>query len=159
WQHYLASSLFVISVSVDARGTRNRGSKFLFDIRGAGFASAELEDQIDSLGQLAQLQYVNKSCIAAIGWDHGAGLALQMLGHHDNVNNTYFDTAVAVAPITDYHYYDAAYTERFLGIKSEQTSENYKLKYTTSTVLSWQKFSSVSTSTLNFLPIQTTITG
>ncbi|PAA75991.1 hypothetical protein BOX15_Mlig009801g1 [Macrostomum lignano] len=126
WQHYLASSLFVISVSVDARGTRNRGSKFLFDIRGAGFASAELEDQMDSLGQLAQLQYVNKSCIAAIGWDHGAGLALQMLGHHDNVNNTYFDTAVAVAPITDYHYYDAAYTERFLGIKSEQTSENYK---------------------------------
>uniref|UniRef100_A0A1I8F1Q0 Fibronectin type-III domain-containing protein n=1 Tax=Macrostomum lignano TaxID=282301 RepID=A0A1I8F1Q0_9PLAT len=29
--------------ALDARGTRNRGSKFLFDIRGAGFASAELK--------------------------------------------------------------------------------------------------------------------
>ncbi|PAA76838.1 hypothetical protein BOX15_Mlig002127g4 [Macrostomum lignano] len=125
WQHYLASSLYIMSASIDGRGTGNRGSDFLFSIKN-NFANVELEDQMDSLASLRELQYVNKSCIAVFGWSYGGFMALHMMGHESNANNSYFSTAVAVAPVTDFYYYNTGYTERYLGVKSDETSENYK---------------------------------
>uniref|UniRef100_A0A1I8JML9 Peptidase_S9 domain-containing protein n=1 Tax=Macrostomum lignano TaxID=282301 RepID=A0A1I8JML9_9PLAT len=125
WQHYMGSALHFITASVDGRGTGNRGSDFLFAIK-SSFAGVELQDQMDALKALRSLQYVNSSAVALFGWSYGGFLALHMLGHPFNANNSYCSCAVAVASVTDFSYYNSGYTERYLGIKSDKSAEAYR---------------------------------
>ncbi|VUZ39744.1 unnamed protein product, partial [Hymenolepis diminuta] len=61
-------------------------------------------------------KYLNKSRVCAFGWSYGGFTVANMLGHPDN---DFLFCGVAVAPVTDFRLYDAAYTERFLGLYSE----------------------------------------
>ena len=100
--------------TVDNRGTPGRDRKFQTAIRNQ-FGAVELNDQLAALTQLfAQYPQLDRSRVAIWGWSNGASMTLYALTHSDA-----FKAGVAVAPVTDWHLYDSIYTERYLGMPSD----------------------------------------
>ncbi len=108
WHYHLAAEGYIIA-SVDNRGTGGRGRDFKH-MTYANLGKLETEDQIAAAKYLGDMSYVDSSRIGIWGWSYGgymSSLAL-MLG------NNVFKTAIAVAPVTTWRYYDTIYTERYL---------------------------------------------
>lgn len=108
WHQHLAAEGYLIA-SVDNRGTGGRGRDFKHQTY-ANLGKLETEDQIAAAKYLGKMAYVDDSRIGIWGWSYGgymSSLAL-MLG------NDVFKTAIAVAPVTTWRYYDTIYTERYL---------------------------------------------
>jgi dipeptidyl-peptidase-4 len=100
--------------TVDNRGTPGRDRKFQTAIRGQ-FGAIELKDQLAALTQLfAEYPQLDRTQVAIWGWSNGASMTLYALTHSDA-----FKAGVAVAPVTDWHLYDSIYTERYMGLPSE----------------------------------------
>jgi dipeptidyl-peptidase 4 len=109
----LAHSGFAI-FSVDNRGTPGRSRAFQAAIRHQ-FGEIELRDQIAALDQLlAAHPDVDKDRIAIWGWSNGGTMTLYALTHSDR-----FRAGASVAPVSDWRNYDSIYTERYLGLLSE----------------------------------------
>ena len=108
WHQMLAEQGYLV-VSVENRGTSGRGSAF----RKATYANLgkfETIDQGEGAKYLATLPYVDKSRIGIWGWSYGGYLtSLAMTKNAD-----LFKMGVAVAPVTNWRYYDTVYTERYL---------------------------------------------
>jgi dipeptidyl-peptidase-4 len=118
WHSYLAEQGYII-VSVDNRGTGARGRDFKH-MTYAQLGKYEVEDQIAAAKYLANQPYIDGDRIGIWGWSYGgymSSLAL-MLG------NDVFKTAIAVAPVTNWRYYDTIYTERYLKTPQEN-AEGY----------------------------------
>ena len=69
----------------------------------------EVKDQVETAMYLGQLAYVDASRIGIWGWSYGGYISALCLSQ-SNV----FKLGIAVAPITDWRFYDTAYTERYL---------------------------------------------
>jgi dipeptidyl-peptidase-4 len=70
----------------------------------------ETMDQIDAAKYLGQQPYVDKSRIGFQGWSYGGYMACLMISK----GAEYIKSAIAVAPVTNWKYYDNIYTERFM---------------------------------------------
>jgi dipeptidyl-peptidase-4 len=104
WQGYAV-------FTVDNRGTPNRDRKFQTAIRHQ-FGTIELKDQLAALDQLlVEVPQLDRNRMAIWGWSNGGSMTLYSLTHSD-----LFKAGVSVAPVTDWHNYDTAYTERYLGL-------------------------------------------
>jgi dipeptidyl-peptidase-4 len=100
--------------TVDNRGTPGRDRKFQTAIRHQ-FGGIELKDQLAALTQLfGQYPQLDRTHVAIWGWSNGASMTLYALTHSDA-----FKAGVSVAPVTDWHLYDTIYTERYMGLPSE----------------------------------------
>ena len=100
--------------SLDNRGSPNRGKKFLAALKGQ-FGAVELRDQLAALDQLeADYPQLDKDHVAIWGWSNGGSMTLYAMTHSDR-----FRAGVAVAPVTDQHNYDSIYTERYMGLLSD----------------------------------------
>ncbi|VDK41360.1 unnamed protein product [Taenia asiatica] len=118
WQSYLVTQFKFVVVSIDGRGTGNRGKRFESAIY-KKFGVVEVQDQMDGLRQVLKThKYLNRSKVCAFGWSYGGFSVANILGHPDN---DFILCGVAVAPVTDFRLYDAAYTEKFLGPYSENS--------------------------------------
>ena len=108
WEQYLAANGFVY-VCVDGRGTGARGEVFrkCTYMRMGYFES---RDQVAAAEALGKLPYVDKNRIAIWGWSFGGYNALMAM----SVGNGIFKAGIAVAPPTDWRYYNTIYTERFM---------------------------------------------
>ncbi|MGI4739004.1 MAG: DPP IV N-terminal domain-containing protein [Janthinobacterium lividum] len=108
WHNMLTEQGYIV-VSVENRGTSGRGSAF----RKATYANLgklETNDQADGARYLATLPYVDKTRIGIWGWSFGGYMtSLAMTKNAD-----LFKMGIAVAPVTNWRYYDTIYTERFL---------------------------------------------
>jgi len=113
WEHYLAAN-DVIVVSVDGRGTGARGEAFrkCTYLRMGDFES---RDQVEAAQALGKLPYIDGKRIAIWGWSFGGYTTLMSM----SVGNGTFKAGIAVAPPTDWKYYDAVYTERFMRTPNE----------------------------------------
>ena len=113
WEQYLAASGY-ICVSVDGRGTGARGEAFrkCTYMRMGYFES---RDQAAAAVALGKLSYVDKNRIAIWGWSFGGYNTLMAM----SVGNGVFKAGIAVAPPTDWRYYDTVYTERFMRTPNE----------------------------------------
>jgi dipeptidyl-peptidase-4 len=113
WHQMLAEKGYIV-VSVENRGTSGRGSAF----RKATYANLgkfETIDQGDGAKYLATLPYVDKSRIGIWGWSYGGYMtSLAMTKNAD-----LFKMGIAVAPVTNWRYYDSVYTERYLKTPQE----------------------------------------
>ncbi len=119
WEEYLALHEGVICVCVDPRGTDGRGRAF----RNATYMHLgvkEAEDQVSAALYLQTLPYVDASRIGIWGWSYG-GYATIMSMSACGINpslttdgHSPFAFGMAVAPVTDWRYYDSAYTERYM---------------------------------------------
>ncbi len=100
--------------TVDNRGTPNRDKKFSAAIKGQ-FGAVELRDQLAALDQLlSDYPQLDKDRIAIWGWSNGGSMTLYALTHSER-----FRAGVSVAPVTDSRNYDSIYTERYMGLLSE----------------------------------------
>ena len=104
----------IIVVSVDNRGTGGRGEEFR-KMTYLELGKYETIDQIEAAKYFCSLPYVNKDRIGMWGWSFGGYLTLSCL----TKGSDYFNLGVAVAPVTNWKYYDNIYTERFMRTPEE----------------------------------------
>jgi len=113
WEHYLASKGIMI-VSVDGRGTGARGEAFR-KCTYMKMGLLESQDQVEAAQALGKLSYVDANRIAIWGWSFGGYCTLMSM----STGNGTFKAGIAVAPPTDWKYYDSIYTERFMRTPNE----------------------------------------
>ncbi|XP_015759782.1 PREDICTED: dipeptidyl peptidase 4-like [Acropora digitifera] len=65
--------------------------------------------------------YVDPKRLSVWGWSFGGFLTTYVLSKNTGV----FNCGIAVAPVTDWRYYDSAYTERYMGLP-EDNANGYK---------------------------------
>lgn len=108
WHQYLAAQGYVV-VSVDNRGTGNRGREFKHSTY-LQLGKLEWQDQTEAARWFGKQSWVDSSRIGIWGWSFGGYLSSLCISKSPDV----FKTAIAVAPVTNWRYYDNIYTERFL---------------------------------------------
>lgn len=113
WFQYLAQQGIIV-VSVDNRGTGARGVAFK-KMTYKELGKYETEDLITTAKVLSQLPYVDAERIGVFGWSYGGYMA--SLGITKGAD--YFASSIAVAPVTNWRYYDNIYTERYMQLPSE----------------------------------------
>ena len=116
WYAYLASQGYVIA-AVDGRGTGARGEEFRKSTY-MNLGALESDDQIAGAQYLGTLPFVDKNRIAIWGWSYGGYNVLMAMSRGNGV----FKAGVAVAPVTDWRFYDSVYTERFMRTPKENES-------------------------------------
>lgn len=116
WEHYLADN-GIITVCVDGRGTGARGEAFRKSTY-QRMGVLESKDQVEAAQALAKLPYVDKDNMAIWGWSFGGYNTLMAL----STGNGTFKAGIAVAPPTDWRYYDTVYTERFMRTPQENAA-------------------------------------
>ncbi|KAG2236310.1 hypothetical protein INT48_001374 [Thamnidium elegans] len=109
WSTFLASKLGYIVVTVDGRGTGFKGRKYKVGIRGR-LGELETIDQINAARHWSSLEYVDSSRIAIWGWSYGGYMTSKVI----EANSGIFAAGLAVAPVTDWRFYDSIYTERYM---------------------------------------------
>ncbi|KAL9129757.1 MAG: hypothetical protein Q9217_001869 [Psora testacea] len=110
FQTYVASSLGYIVVTLDGRGTGFIGRRARTIVRGhIGFY--EGMDQITAAKMWAAKPYVDAERMAIWGWSYGGFMALKTL---ELDGGETFKYGMAVAPVTDWQFYDSIYTERYM---------------------------------------------
>ncbi|HNR55409.1 MAG TPA: S9 family peptidase [Flavobacteriales bacterium] len=115
--HTLLNQKGYIVACVDPRGTGHRGREFRHCTYGQ-LGRYETEDQIASAKWLAQQPYVDGSRIGIWGWSYGGFMSSLCITKGADV----FKAAIAVAPVSNWRYYDSIYTERFMGLPKDNGS-------------------------------------
>jgi len=113
WFNHLTAKGYMV-VSVDNRGTEGNGAEFRKSIY-KQLGKYETEDQIAVAKHYATLPYIDGSRIGIFGWSFGGYLSTSCLLKGADV----FKTAIAVAPVTNWRYYDNIYTERYMQTPQE----------------------------------------
>ena len=114
WQ---ADHGFVV-VSLDGRGTPGRGREWERAIRG-NFVDIPLEDQATGLRALGErFPELDLTRVGVYGWSFGGYMSAMAVLRQPDV----FKVGVAGAPVCDWQDYDTHYTERFMGLPSENES-------------------------------------
>ncbi|HHT30725.1 S9 family peptidase [Petrimonas mucosa] len=108
WYYALANEGFVVA-SVDGRGTGARGEAFRKQTY-MNLGVMESDDQVAAGRYLASLPYVDGNRIGIWGWSYGGYNVLMSMSR----GNGFFKAGVAIAPVTDWKFYDSVYTERFM---------------------------------------------
>ncbi|KAG8626811.1 hypothetical protein KVT40_005756 [Elsinoe batatas] len=121
FQSYVASSLGYIVITLDGRGTGFRGRATRTIIRG-NIGYWESHDQIAAAKMWAAKPYVDAERLCIWGWSYGGYLTLKTL--EQDAGQT-FKYGMAVAPVTDWRFYDAIYTERYMKTP-QHNEEGYK---------------------------------
>lgn len=116
WHNVLTQKGYIV-VCVDGRGTMGRGRVFKHSTY-LQLGKLETQDQIEAAKFLGNLTYVDKSRIGFQGWSYGGYMASLMISKGADV----IKAAIAVAPVTNWKYYDNIYTERFLRTPQENKS-------------------------------------
>ncbi|MDQ3111214.1 MAG: S9 family peptidase [Bacteroidota bacterium] len=112
--HQMLVQQGVIVVAVDNRGTEYRGAKFKKCTYGQ-MGKLESADQIDVAKYLGTQPYVDKNRIGIWGWSYGGYMSSLCLA----VGADVFKMAIAVAPVTNWRFYDSIYTERYMGLPKD----------------------------------------
>jgi len=116
WFQMLTQKGYIV-ISVDNRGTPGRGRDFAHSTY-MQLGKYEVEDQIETAKYLASLPFVDKDRIGVFGWSYGGYMASALL----TKGADYFKTGIAVAPVTNWRYYDTIYTERYMRTPQENAS-------------------------------------
>ena len=118
WESFLAQQGYIVAC-IDGRGTGSRGAEFK-NCTYLELGLRESTDQVEAAKHLATLPYVDASRIGIWGWSFGGYNTLMSMSTGEAV----FKAGIAVAPPTDWRYYDSVYTERFMRTPQEN-GENY----------------------------------
>jgi len=120
WLHALAAKGYII-VSADGRGTGARGEEFR-KMTYMQLGKYETMDQVETAKYLKTLSFVDPDRIGIYGWSYGGFVSsLSMVKGEGN-----FKAGIAVAPVTDYRYYDNIYTERYMRTPQENPDGYYE---------------------------------
>lgn len=112
-EQYLAQQGYVV-VCVDGRGTGGRGSEFE-KCTYLRLGELEARDQVETALWLGRQEYIDKDRIGIWGWSFGGFNTLMSMSEGRAV----FRAGVAIAPTTDWRFYDTIYTERYMRTPKE----------------------------------------
>jgi len=113
WEMMLVQQDYIV-VSVDNRGTGNRGRDFKHCTY-KQLGKLEVEDYIETAKYLGKQEYVNAARIGMYGWSYGGYMSSLAI----TKGADYYSMAIAVAPVTNWRFYDSIYTERFMRTPQE----------------------------------------
>ncbi len=116
WFQMLTEKGYIV-VSVDNRGTGGKGADFK-KVTYKELGKYEIEDQIASAKYLGSLPYVDKNRIGMFGWSFGGYMTSLAMTKGADV----FKMGIAVAPVTNWRFYDSVYTERYMQTPQENES-------------------------------------
>jgi len=116
WYQSLVNEGYIV-VSVDNRGTGARGRDFRTSTY-KQLGKLETEDQISAAKYLSTLPYVDDNRIGIWGWSYGGYMSSLCLTKGANT----FKMAMAVAPVTNWRFYDSIYTERYMQTPQDNAS-------------------------------------
>ncbi len=118
--HELMAQKGIIVFALDNRGSTGRGHIFEEPIH-FRFGAQELSDQRDGAAWLKSLPYVDAEHIGIWGWSYGGHMTLHAMFEDPED----FKAGFAGGPVTNWHYYDSIYTERYIGLLPEN-EESYQ---------------------------------
>lgn len=113
WHQMLAQDGYLVA-SVDNRGTGGRGAKFMKQTY-LHLGRYEAADQIAAARWFAAQPYVDPGRVGIWGWSYGGYMTALSMFRGAGV----FKAALAVAPVTDWRFYDTIYTERYMRTPQE----------------------------------------
>ena len=116
WYQMLAQQGYYV-VCVDGRGTGFKGANFK-KVTYMNLVKYETEDQIAAAKQLSKLPYIDESRIGIWGWSFGGQMSTNCLLKGSSI----FKMAIAVAPVTNWRFYDTIYTERYMRTPQENAA-------------------------------------
>ena len=116
FMQYLAQQGYLV-FTLDNRGTPRRGRAYSDPIKNQ-LGAVEVEDQLAGVRWLKQQPWVDAQHVGVFGWSYGGYMTLMLLAKASDQ----FAGGVAVAPVTDWHLYDTAYTERYLGMPRDNAA-------------------------------------
>jgi len=126
WDTYLASMRDFIVCSVDVRGSGYQGDDMKHSVY-RDLGNHEVADTLHVIRHLAEsLSYVDSSKICVWGWSYGGYLTGRILAEDGRLavqgRKRLIQCGIAVAPVTQWHHYDSAYTERFMGMPTPESN-------------------------------------
>jgi dipeptidyl-peptidase-4 len=110
WHEMMAQKGYIVFL-LDNRGSAGRGHAFETPLH-LRLGAQELSDQRDGVQYLKSLPYVDANRIGIWGWSYGGHMTLHAMFEAGDD----FKAGFAGGPVTDWHYYDSIYTERYLGL-------------------------------------------
>lgn len=116
WHQMLAQQGMIV-VCIDGRGTGLKGSEFK-KMTYQELGKLEVEDQIAAAKKLAKKDFIDEDKIGIWGWSYGGFMSANCILK----GNEIFSTAIAVAPVTSWRFYDTVYTERYMRTPQENAS-------------------------------------
>ncbi len=116
WYQMLAQQGYIVAC-VDGRGTGFRGEEFK-KMTYLQLGKYESDDQIAAAKYFGGLDYVDENRIGIWGWSYGGYMSSICIAKGADV----FKSAIAVAPVTNWRYYDNIYTERYMRTPQENSS-------------------------------------
>ena len=119
WETYMATQDYIIAC-VDGRGTGGRGEEFK-KCTYLYLGVKEAEDQVEAAKYLSNQSYIDGQRIGIWGWSFGGYMTIMSMSQGTPI----FKAGIAVAPVTDWKYYDTIYGERFMRTPQENF-EGYK---------------------------------
>lgn len=116
WFMMLTQEGYIVAC-IDGRGTGFKGAAFK-KVTQLELGKYEVEDQIDAAKVIGDYSFVDKTRIGIFGWSYGGFMASNCLLK----GNDTFKMAIAVAPVTNWRFYDSIYTERYMQTPQENPS-------------------------------------
>lgn len=116
WFQYLVQQGYIVAC-IDNRGTDGRGEAFR-KCTYLQLGKLETQDQLNAAHYFASLPYVDGSRIGIFGWSYGGYLTSLCMTRGKGT----FKMGIAVAPVTNWRFYDSVYTERFMQTPQENAS-------------------------------------
>uniref|UniRef100_A0A8R1DNA5 Uncharacterized protein n=1 Tax=Caenorhabditis japonica TaxID=281687 RepID=A0A8R1DNA5_CAEJA len=112
-EEIVASGQQMAILRIDGRGSGGRGWKYRSAVYGQ-LGTVEVEDQLQVIKVVLRVyrHMLDANRVAVFGWSYGGFMALSMV---NEAAENFFKCAVSVAPVTNFAYYDATYTERYMG--------------------------------------------
>jgi len=119
WHQMMAQKGYII-FSLDNRGSAGRGHTFEQPLH-LHLGAQELSDQRDGAAWLREQRYVDPNRLGIWGWSYGGHMTLHAMFEAGDI----YKVGFAGGPVTDWHFYDTIYTERYMGLLP-QNEQNYK---------------------------------
>lgn len=119
WYQMLAQNGYLVAC-IDPRGTGARGEEFK-KMTYLQLGKYETIDQIEAAKYLGGLPYTDENRVGIFGWSYGGYMASNCIFKGSDV----FKAAIAVAPVTNWKWYDTIYTERYMRTYAEN-KEGYE---------------------------------
>lgn len=116
WYQMLAQNGYIVAC-VDNRGTGGKGSEFK-KMTYKELGKYELIDQINAAKYFGDLDYIDSERIGIQGWSYGGYMSSLAITKGSDI----FSLAIAVAPVTNWRYYDNIYTERYMQTPKENAN-------------------------------------
>ncbi|MDE5552179.1 MAG: prolyl oligopeptidase family serine peptidase, partial [Muribaculaceae bacterium] len=117
--YYIASQGYIVA-AVDGRGTGGRSREWAYSVY-KHLGQFETDDQLAGARYFSELPYVDSNRTSCFGWSYGGYMTLMEL----SAPQCQFKCGVAMAPVTDWRFYDSIYTERYMQTP-QQNEEGYR---------------------------------